>query len=120
MGVRPSMGTVGDAYDNAMAESFFDTLDVNSLTYGFGRRTPRRAQLFLPRLKPSTSRTSVIQVWGRYHPLTLKSKRSNERSRKHTKPVARVDNSAPVQTEFSIDCEPQVFFIENTQKVKDL
>ena len=23
MGVRPSMGTVGDAYDNAMAESFF-------------------------------------------------------------------------------------------------
>jgi putative transposase len=26
MGVRPSMGTVGDAYDNAMAESFFASL----------------------------------------------------------------------------------------------
>jgi putative transposase len=26
MGVRPSMGTVGDAYDNAMAENFFATL----------------------------------------------------------------------------------------------
>ena len=26
MGVRPSMGSVGDAYDNAMAESFFATL----------------------------------------------------------------------------------------------
>ena len=26
MGVRPSMETVGDAYDNAMAESFFATL----------------------------------------------------------------------------------------------
>ena len=26
-GVRPSMGTVGDAYDNAMAESFFATLE---------------------------------------------------------------------------------------------
>jgi putative transposase len=26
-GVRPSMGSVGDAYDNAMAESFFATLD---------------------------------------------------------------------------------------------
>lgn len=26
MGVRPSMGTVGDAYDNAMAESFFAAL----------------------------------------------------------------------------------------------
>ena len=27
MGVRPSMGTVGDAYDNAMAESFFAPLE---------------------------------------------------------------------------------------------
>ena len=27
MGVRPSMGTVGDAYDNAMAESFFAGLE---------------------------------------------------------------------------------------------
>ena len=26
IGVRPSIGTVGDAYDNAMAESFFATL----------------------------------------------------------------------------------------------
>ena len=25
--MRPSMGTVGDAYDNAMAESFFATLE---------------------------------------------------------------------------------------------
>jgi putative transposase len=27
IGVRPSMGTVGDAYDNAMAESFFASLE---------------------------------------------------------------------------------------------
>jgi len=27
MGVRPSMGTVGDAYDNAMTESLFATLE---------------------------------------------------------------------------------------------
>lgn len=27
LGVRPSMGTVGDAYDNAMAESFFASLE---------------------------------------------------------------------------------------------
>ena len=27
MGVRPSTGTVGDAYDNAMARSFFATLE---------------------------------------------------------------------------------------------
>ena len=30
-GVRPSMGSVGDAYDNAMAESFFSTLDCELL-----------------------------------------------------------------------------------------
>jgi len=27
MGVRPSMGSVGDAYDNATAESFFASLE---------------------------------------------------------------------------------------------
>jgi putative transposase len=30
-GVRPSMGTVGDAYDNAMCESFFTTLECELL-----------------------------------------------------------------------------------------
>jgi putative transposase len=32
MGVRPSMGSVGDAYDNAMAESFFATLECELLS----------------------------------------------------------------------------------------
>ena len=27
LGVKPSMGSAGDAYDNAMAESFFATLE---------------------------------------------------------------------------------------------
>jgi len=31
LGVRPSMGSVGDAYDNAMAESFFATLECEVL-----------------------------------------------------------------------------------------
>jgi putative transposase len=31
MGVRPSMGSVGDAYDNALAESFFATLECELL-----------------------------------------------------------------------------------------
>jgi putative transposase len=29
--VRPSIGSVGDAYDNAMAESFFSTLEAELL-----------------------------------------------------------------------------------------
>jgi putative transposase len=32
-GVRPSMGSVGDAYDNAMAESFFATLECELLDW---------------------------------------------------------------------------------------
>jgi putative transposase len=31
MNVQPSMGSVGDAYDNAMAESFFATLECELL-----------------------------------------------------------------------------------------
>jgi putative transposase len=31
MGVRPSMGSVGDAYDNALCESFFATLETELL-----------------------------------------------------------------------------------------
>lgn len=31
MGIRPSMGSVGDAYDNAMAESFFATFECELL-----------------------------------------------------------------------------------------
>jgi putative transposase len=42
-GIRPSMGTVGDAYDNAMAESFFATLEcelLDRVTF----RTPAQAE----------------------------------------------------------------------------
>src|SRR6478736_519109 len=31
-GVQPSMGTAGDAYDNAMCESFFGTLEAELLS----------------------------------------------------------------------------------------
>ncbi len=42
-GVRPSMGSVGDAYDNAMAESFFATLECELLDREV-LRTPAEAQ----------------------------------------------------------------------------
>jgi putative transposase len=40
-GVRPSMGSVGDAYDNAMCESFFATLECELLDR---RRFPTQAE----------------------------------------------------------------------------
>ncbi len=47
MGVRPSMGSVGDAYDNAMAESFFTSLECELLgRRSFRSKTEARQALF--------------------------------------------------------------------------
>jgi len=46
-GVRPSMGSVGDAYDNAMAESFFATLECELLDrYRFKTQAEARMAVF--------------------------------------------------------------------------
>ena len=70
MGVRPSMGSVGDAYDNAMAESFFASLECELIdrrsfqtkaearmavfTYIEGWYNPRRRHSALGRVSPLT------------------------------------------------------------------
>ncbi len=70
MGVRPSMGSVGDAYDNAMAESFFATLECELIdrriwqtktearlalfTYIEGWYNPRRRHSALGQISPAT------------------------------------------------------------------
>ena len=47
MGVMPSMGSVGDAYDNAMAESFFATLEREILNrHKFKTQTEPRMAIF--------------------------------------------------------------------------
>ena len=69
MGVRASMGTVGDAYDNAMAESFFATLECELIdrrswptktearmalfTYIEGWYNPRRRHSALGQVSPA-------------------------------------------------------------------
>jgi len=46
-GIAPSMGTVGDAYDNAMAEAFFATLETELLMrQTFATRSAARLTLF--------------------------------------------------------------------------
>ncbi len=46
-GVRPSMGSIGDAYDNAMAESFFSTLECELLArYTFASQAEARLACF--------------------------------------------------------------------------
>jgi putative transposase len=60
-GVRPSMGSVGDAYDNAMAESFFSTLEAELL----GRRR------FASQAEARMACFSYIEGW--YNPTRLHS-----------------------------------------------
>lgn len=58
-GVRPSMGSVGDAYDNAMAESFFSTLECELLAR---RRFRSQAEARMP--ASATSRASITRCAG--------------------------------------------------------
>jgi len=47
MGVRPSMGSVGDCYDNAMCESFFATLECELIDrYTFRSHAEARVAIF--------------------------------------------------------------------------
>lgn len=60
-GVRPSMGSVGDAYDNALCESFFATLECELLTRRrFTSLTEARMAIF-----------SYVEGW--YNPARLHS-----------------------------------------------
>jgi len=58
-GVRPSMGSVGDAYDNATAESFFSTLESELLD--------RRS--FRSQAEARMAAFSYIEGW--YNPVRL-------------------------------------------------
>lgn len=60
-GVRPSMGSVGDAYDDATCESFFATLECDLLD--------RRR--FAPQAEAKMARFSFIEGW--YNPVRLHS-----------------------------------------------
>jgi putative transposase len=76
MGVHPSMGTVGDAYDNAMAESFFATLECELIdrrswptktearmalfTYIEGWYNPRRRHSALGQMSPANFERKYI------------------------------------------------------------
>jgi len=47
LGVRPSMGSIGDCFDNAMAESFFSTLECEVLDRNrFRTRQQARTAIF--------------------------------------------------------------------------
>lgn len=78
MGVRPSMGSTGDAYDNAMAESFFASLECELIDRrSFKTKTEARLALF-----------TYIEGWynprRRHSGLGYRSPVNFERSHIHT------------------------------------
>jgi putative transposase len=110
MGVRPSMGSVGDAYDNAMAESFFATLECELLdrrswkskaearialfTWIEGWYNPRRRHSGLGQLSPINfeRKHAEQQDHAREHGLPTAALGSSQA------PTAAVDNPAPEQS----------------------
>jgi putative transposase len=98
MGVRPSMGSVGDAYDNAMAESFFATLECELLDRcRFKTIAGAEAALFCfiegwynpRRLHSSLGYVPPIEFEQRYH--------DRRKSPRH--PAARSSKRASVRTQ---------------------
>lgn len=71
-GVRPSMGSVGDAYDNAMADSFFASLECELIDRRSFRRNPRRASRSSPTSRAGTTRGDGIRHWDAPRRLTSK------------------------------------------------
>lgn len=95
MGVRPSMGTVGDAYDNAMAESFFATLECELIA----------RRIWQSKAEAKTALFTWIEGW--YNPRRLHSAlgylspinfeemhaADNDRGAEHGLPTAAVGSS---------------------------
>ena len=85
-GIRPSMGSVGDAYDNAMAESFFATLECELIDRRrFRNQEHARGDVF-----------EFIEGWynprRRHSAIGYKSPINYERSY-HPPPVALISDS---------------------------
>ena len=110
MGVRPSMGTVGDAYDNAMAESFFATLECELLDRRSWRTKAEARTALFTWIEGWYNPRRLHSSLGYCSPMKYEEKygANNDRATEHglptaavgssQAPTAAVDNSAPSAT----------------------
>ncbi len=70
-GIATSMGSVGDAYDNALAEAFFATLETELLMRAAFATRKRRGWPSSISLRPSTTRTGGTRRSATSHPQSL-------------------------------------------------
>ena len=93
MNVRPSMGSAGDAYDNAMAESFFATLECERIArHTWETKTQARLAIFTW-IETCTTRADAILVWARCRPSTLRN--YTRRKSKPHKPLKTLSHQHP-------------------------
>jgi putative transposase len=64
LGVRLSMGSVGEAYDNAMAESFLASLECEVLDRSRFRTREETRMAVITGIEGGTTRTVVTRPWG--------------------------------------------------------
>ena len=69
-GVRPSMGSVGDCYDNAMCESFFATLECELLDRQRFRTQAEARMAIFASSRAGTTRTGATLRSASCHPST--------------------------------------------------
>ena len=71
-GVRPSTGSVGDAYDNAMCESFFATLECELIDRRRFRSPAKRGWPSFSSSKASTIPHASTRPWAIFRPSNTK------------------------------------------------
>jgi putative transposase len=148
MGVRPSMGTVGDAYDNAMAESFFATLECELIDRRVWKtHTEARLAIFTwieswynPHRRHSSIGYQSPINFERQHAQRQKDTAHQPQPEQHGLPTgccAPVDKPPHIRREGTSACpqagpvdnpapahsnyhDPNVNLVDNTQEIKNL
>ncbi len=113
MGVRPSMGTVGDAYDNAMAESFFATLECELIDRRTWKtHTEAKLAVFTwieAWYNPHRRHSSLGQVSPiNFERLNVQKKEQTEKDAATQNSTSASDDLAPTQTALPVNCDRQV------------
>ena len=125
MSVRHSMGTVGHAYDNAMAESFFATLECELIDRRVCKTyTQARLAIFTwieARYNPHRRHSSLGQMSPiNFERLNVQKKEQTEKDAATQNSISVSDDLAPTQTALPVNCDRQVDLNKNTQEVKNL
>lgn len=116
MNVRPSMGTVGDAYDNAMAESFFATLECELIARRkWETKTRARLEIFTwietwynPRRRHSGLGQMSPINFEKLHQQKGQTARNSEKPQTPENPTLRTDDGLTTGCFAPVDKTPHV------------